>query len=37
MSTSTTAAHREGAFPGVGGVSIFWQAWLPPDPAAAWW
>jgi alpha-beta hydrolase superfamily lysophospholipase len=32
MSTSTTAAHREGAFPGVGGVSIFWQAWLPPGP-----
>lgn len=32
MSTSTAPAHREGTFPGVGGVSIFWQAWLPPDP-----
>jgi acylglycerol lipase len=32
MSTSTTPTHEEGAFPGVGGVSIFWQAWLPPGP-----
>lgn len=32
MSTSTTPAHREGTFTGVGGVSIFWQAWLPPGP-----
>ena len=29
---STTPAHREGTFAGVAGVSIFWQAWLPPDP-----
>jgi alpha-beta hydrolase superfamily lysophospholipase len=32
VSTSTTPAHREGTFTGVGGLSIFWQAWLPPDP-----
>jgi alpha-beta hydrolase superfamily lysophospholipase len=32
MTASTTPTHREGTFAGVGGVSIFWQAWLPPDP-----
>jgi lysophospholipase len=32
MTTSTAPTHREGSFTGVGGVSIFCQAWLPPDP-----
>ncbi|HWF71978.1 MAG TPA: lysophospholipase [Solirubrobacteraceae bacterium] len=29
---STPPQHRDGTFAGVGGVSIFWQAWLPPGP-----
>ncbi|MEA2197087.1 MAG: acylglycerol lipase [Solirubrobacteraceae bacterium] len=28
----TASAHTEGTFPGVGELSIFWQAWLPPGP-----
>jgi alpha-beta hydrolase superfamily lysophospholipase len=28
----TVTSHSEGTFAGVGGVNIFWQAWLPPDP-----
>jgi acylglycerol lipase len=32
MTASTAPAHREGAFTGVGGLNIFWQAWLPPGP-----
>jgi acylglycerol lipase len=35
MSTPTATAHREGSFTGVGGVNIFWQAWLPPGPCRA--
>jgi alpha-beta hydrolase superfamily lysophospholipase len=30
MSVSTT--HRDGTFAGVGGLNIFWQAWLPSGP-----
>jgi len=29
MTTSTSTTHRDGTFTGVGGLSIFWQAWLP--------
>lgn len=29
---SAPAQHREGTFTGVGGLRIFWQAWLPPGP-----
>jgi alpha-beta hydrolase superfamily lysophospholipase len=33
MSTPpTTPTHQDGTFHGVGGLSIFWQAWLPPGP-----
>jgi lysophospholipase len=32
MAAATAPMHGEGSFPGVGGVSIFWQAWLPPGP-----
>jgi acylglycerol lipase len=28
----TAPTHTEGTFAGVGGLSIFWQAWLPPGP-----
>jgi acylglycerol lipase len=31
-SDSTTPTHEDGTFTGVGGLSIFWQAWLPPGP-----
>lgn len=27
--TGTASTHRDGMFAGVGGLSIFWQAWLP--------
>jgi acylglycerol lipase len=30
MPASTAPTRRDGTFAGVGGVSIFWQAWLPP-------
>jgi acylglycerol lipase len=30
-----TATHSEGTFSGAGGVSIFWQSWLPPGPCRA--
>ncbi|HEY5316351.1 MAG TPA: lysophospholipase [Solirubrobacteraceae bacterium] len=32
MTASPPSTHREGGFTGVGGVNIFWQAWLPPGP-----
>jgi acylglycerol lipase len=32
MTASTSPTRRDGTFPGVGGLSIFWQAWLPPGP-----
>jgi alpha-beta hydrolase superfamily lysophospholipase len=30
---SVSATHRDGSFAGVGGLSIYWQAWLPPATA----
>jgi acylglycerol lipase len=32
MTASTTIADHGGTFTGVGGPTIFWQAWLPPGP-----
>ena len=32
MVTGTTPSHREGTFAGVGGLSIYWQAWMPEGP-----
>jgi alpha-beta hydrolase superfamily lysophospholipase len=29
--TAQSLQHREGRFPGFGGVSLYYQAWLPPE------
>lgn len=29
----TGVAHTQGTFTGVGGVDLFWQSWIPADPA----
>jgi alpha-beta hydrolase superfamily lysophospholipase len=32
MTASASPTHRDGTFTGVGGLSIFWQTWLPAGP-----